>query len=120
MFIRYNDSNQRYRCKVEKIENELKVIFSDEFEPNTSGFRVYSDAGKLLGNYPNHKIIKESYADGFLYSTEESEEMETKEAKTLGERVKELEEALDCTNSAMEELLFHYILKAEDNTDGNE
>lgn len=46
--------------------------------------------------------------------------METKEAKTLGERVEELEEALDCTNSAMEELLFHYILKAEDNTDGNE
>lgn len=126
MFIRFNDSNQRYSCKVEKIENELKVTFNDEFEPNVSGFRVYSDAGKLLGSYPNHKIIKESYADGFLYSTENIQ-VETEEQKTLGERLEEankkiedLEEALDCTNSAMEELLFNYILKEEENTAENE
>lgn len=126
MFIRFNDSNQRYSCKVEKIENELKVTFNDEFEPNVSGFRVYSDAGKLLGSYPNHKIMKESYADGFLYSTENIQ-VETEEQKTLGERLEEankkiedLEEALDCTNSAMEELLFNYILKEEENTAENE
>lgn len=127
MFIRYNDSNQRYSCKVEKMENELKVTFIDEFEPNTSGFRVYSDAGKLLGSYPDHKIIKESYADGFLYSTEKKELAETKEQKTLGKRLEEtnkkiedLKEALYCTNSAMEELLFNYILKEEENTEENE
>lgn len=127
MFIRFYDSNQKYICKIEKEENDIRVIFYEDYEQNTSGFRIYSDEGRLLGNYPNHIVIKESYADGFLFSTEEGEKEEVEEKKTLGEKLEEanrkienLEEALDCTNNAIEELLFNYILKEEESTEENE
>lgn len=134
MYIRFNDSNRKYDCTIEKLENDIKVIFENEFEVNSSGFRIYSDAGKLLGSYPKHVVIKESFVDGFLYATLEGGKEEKEAPKTLGERLeeankkinnlsnelKETKEALDCTNSAIEELLFNYVLKEEETITENE
>lgn len=134
MYLCFNNSNQKYECTIVKMENDIKVIFYNEFEPNTNGFRVYSEKGKLLGNYPEHKVIKESFVDGFIYATSKGEIEEVEAPKTLGERLEEAnkkidelnneleetQEALNCTNNAMEELLFNYILKEEESTTENE
>ena len=134
MYLCFNNSNQKYECTIIKMENDIKVIFHNEFVPNTNGFRVYSDAGKLLGNYPEHIVIKESFVDGFIYTTSGEEKEEIEVPKTLGERLEEAnkkinnlnnkleetQEALNCTNNAMEELLFNYILKEEETTTENE
>lgn len=134
MYIRFNDSNVKYHCEIEKRGDDVKVMFHDEFLPDTSGFRIYSDNGKLLGNYPEHCVIKESFSDGFLYTTELGESTDLEKVPTLGERLEEAnkkieelsiklnetQEALDCTNNAMEELLFNYILAEEGGTEENE
>lgn len=134
MFIRFNDSNQKYKCDIEKIENDIKVIFYEEYEANISGFRIYTDDGKLLGSYLEHVNIKESFVDGFLFSAEETKKEEAYEVKTFGKQLAEANkkienlndelhktnEALSCTNNAIEELLFNYILKGEEITGTNE
>lgn len=134
MYLCFNNSNKKYECTIEKIESDIKVSFINEFEPNSSGFRIYSDTGKLLGSYQDHVVIKESFADGFTYSTTKEELGEVEEHKTLGERLEETnnevdtlkhkleetQEALNCTNNAMEELLLNYILKEEETIEENE
>lgn len=133
MFLRFNDSNKKYECKIEKLENDIKVIFYEDYEPNTSGFQIYSDDGKILGSYPDHKVIKQSFADGFLYSTSAEEECKdepltlgkllensNKKIEELNKELNETKEALDCTNNAVEELLFNYILKEDGGNTSNE
>lgn len=119
MYIVFKDSNIKHICEMEKNDNDVRVTFLKEVIANTSGFTVYSDAGTKLGDYADYKVIKESFADGFVFSTEivESEEQIN---LTLGQKVELLEkeltttkEALEATNNAFESFLFDYVLTEE-------
>lgn len=123
MYIIFKDSNIKHGCVLEKNDNDVKVTFLNEVIANTSGFTVYSDAGTKLGDYSNYKVIKESFVDGFIFSTAEGENVEQVNRITLGQKVELLEkelattkEALEATNNAFESFLFDYVLTEEGET----
>lgn len=120
MYIVFKDSNEKHECVLEKNDNDVKVTFSGEVIANTSGFIVYSNAGTKLGDYSDHKVIKESFADGFIFSVSGGEATEQVSRLTLGQKVELLEkelattkEALEATNNAFESFLFDYVLTEE-------
>ncbi|MBE5875642.1 MAG: hypothetical protein E7290_01990 [Lachnospiraceae bacterium] len=120
MYIVFKDSNVKYECVLEKNDNDVRVTFMHEVISNTSGFIVYSDAGTKLGDYSDYKVIKESFADGFVFSTSVGEATKPENSLTLGQKVELLEkelatakEALEATNNAFESFLFDYILTEE-------
>lgn len=130
VFLKFNNSSKKYECNVKKYEDCIKVYFDEEYEANTSGFCIYSESGRMMGDYSDYTFIKESYADGFVFSKIKPIES-SKEMPTLGKRLEEaakrieeqkeeitdLKKKLRCTNNALEELLFDYISEKGVETD---
>lgn len=119
MYLIYNNSTVKYDCLVNKENDNIIVTFKDEFEPNTNGFRIFMDNGKLLGDYSEYINIVDSHVDGFTYSKDKNKEEYTKE-KTLGEKLEDaqkkiniLEEQIKATSDAFEDFILNVYSKEE-------
>ena len=123
MYLIYNNSAKKYDCTVDANNGNIEVTFEEEFEANTTGFKLFLDNGKLIGDYSDYTNIVESKADGFTFSISGEEESNIPSEKTLGEKLEDainkidfLQRQVDMTNEALEEFILDvYSVSEEEN-----
>ena len=127
MYIKFNGNDTKFSCSIEWQNDDIRVIFDDEFEIGLDGFRCFTDSGKCVAKYDDYIYATVAYEDGYLFSREKQEsKAEIKESlgKQLEKAVEKIElleselqtakEALEQTDNMLEELLFKFSVDNEE------
>ena len=123
MYLIYNnDFSVRYKCEASSNGNSITIKFDDDVFADTTGFKLYTDVGRLLGDYSNYKNIITSDSCSYTFTSGSGNESIPDKQPTTREQlenaqneINELKEQLNITNAALEELIVQLFADQEEN-----
>lgn len=124
MYLIYNnDFSVRYKCEASSNGNSITIKFDDDVFADTTGFKLYTDDGRLLGDYSAYENIIAADSCSYTFasgSTNGSVSIPDKQPTTREQlesaqnEINELKEQLNITNAALEELIVQLFTDQEE------